>query len=626
MVSRREKIFRSYVRMKSQVFEKQVEILTDTSLKLTDADVKEILKARIGDTLFDRFYCAVPDEEKKSEPDNKSQISNQKSSNPYAKNYVNNINTRSRRRTASQGTLEDSSIPCDNTNIEMPILTKCKSEENLSADEKQTSQKITFTHSPFVIKVAPKHEEDIKPVINLSSEVPSSVTSSTNDNTTDVKIPVIIDNAFSEETKCLETINVPENSNDNIQKIMNNSEISSDKNSLCLSDKENINGLAPVKIKRTRSQIDSRHAEFKNVIQEISTQKPDLFDDDSVLSISSEISAVENKKIPKRNTRYQMRSRNYNTDIIEIDDSSVKSVDSVDVQLSHQNPSFCSPSGSIEELAFLSHGQNIIEEKSLDSSSSSPPRKRRGRPKKIIHCDTSDAGFTLIKSENITNVDKSNSCVIDIDKANSCLIDIDKTDPHVIDINKMNSCNEILEMSDSNESTGFRMSLRHNREYLNHKTNNRRSKRKRSAVKLEDSDSVLLKMSNKRTFDDNVENGSGGNSPDWISNDKSPRINSVDKPASNRIIIRLRKDPNRELWKNDSSSSSDGNVAFRIVHNDLDVNGQDAVSHFPSIIKDEDSVQSETYSVRNDNENKHRYLMRDRPTPIRTAKCNLSRS
>lgn len=600
MVSRREKMFRSYVRIKSQIFEKQAEIFNEESLDLSPEEIHEVCKARVGDSLFDKFYCAVFEEEKKEEQDDKSSISNQKLPNPYAKNYSNKINTRSRRRTVSNGTFDDSSQGCDAENSEMPVLTKCKSEEYLSSDEKQNNDKVTFTHSPFVIKVAPKLEEDqdIKPLIDTSQNI--STSDIKHDLPEDVKVPV------NEDNSVLEAINAvsESNNNDNIQKgINNNNEVSNDKNSLCLSDKENINGLVPVKSRKTRSQS---HIEFKNVARDFSAQKPDLFDDDSCLSINSEISMIEGKKIPRRSTRYQMRNRQFNADVIEIDDSSVKSADSADVQ------SFSSPSNDVGDLTFLPQDQSVIEEKSLDLPQNSTPRRRRGRPRKTVHCDNdSDLGFAVIKTENNIDSDKTNSYAIDIDKTNTC----------IMDVNKINPCSDIMDLSDSNESTGFRMSLRHNREHLNNKTHDKKPKRKRSVIKLENNDCPSLKISNRRTFIENMEDENNQNSSSWNNNEKSPKLNSPDKPASTRIIIRLRKDPNRE-WKNDSSSSSDGNVAFRIVHNDLDVNGEDSVSNFPSIIKDDDSVPCETYP----NESRHRYMMRDRPVLLRTAKCNLGKS
>lgn len=598
MVSRREKMFRSYVRMKNQVFEKQSEILMDESLKLTSEEEHEVLRARVGNSLFDKFYCVVFEDVKK-EIDDKTSVSNQKLPNPYAKSYSNSVNTRSRRRTISQSMFEDSNQECEPDN-EMPVLTKCKSEEYLSSDEKQSNGKISFTHSPFVIKVAPKLEaNEIKPVT-----LPKNTIHDLQHNGIDAKVSVE-ENYSVEETKCLETITGVSENDNNIQKILNSSsEVSSDKNSLCLSDKENINGLAPVKLRKTRS--DSRHLELKNV-NDFSTQNPDIYDDDSCLSINSEISVLEGKRMTRRSTRYHMRARSYNAEIIEIDDMSVKSADLADVQ------PLCSPSNTVGEVAFLSQGQNSSEENSPELSQNGIPRKKRGRPRKINQCDSaSDASFTVIKSENGLDIEKANSYDMGIDKTNSCVMDVDK----------VNECSEIMELSDSNESTGFRMSLRHNRECLNLKPVERKSKRRRSVMILEN-DCLPLKRTNKRTSNDSMEDENSQNPPAWNSSEKIPKLNSPDKPASTRIIIRLRKDRNGESWKNDSSSSSsDGNVAFRIVHNNLDVNGEDAVSHFPSIIKDEDSVQSETYP----NENRHRYMMRDRPILIRTAKCNLGRS
>lgn len=602
MVSRREKMFRSYVRIKSQIFDKQAEIFTDESIKLSTEEMKEVCQARVGDSLFDKFYCAVFEEVKKEEPDEKSSISNQKLPNPYAKNYSNIINTRSRRRTVSQGTFEDSSQDGDVENNEMPVLTKCKSEEYLSSDEKQNTNKVTFTHSPFVIKVAPKLEEDdVKPVVDTSQN--ASIPDIKQDLSEDVKVPI------NEDNSVLEAINAvsESNNNDNIQKgINNNNDVSNDKNSLCLSDKENINGIVPVKSRKTRSQSDSKHIEFKNVARDFSAQKPDLFDDDSCLSINSEISMIEGKKIPRRSTRYQMRNRQFNTDIIEIDDISIKSADSADVQ------PFSSPSNDSPDLTFLPQNQSVLEEKSLDLQQNSTPRRRRGRPRKMVHCDNdSEMDFSVIKTENNIDSDKTNSYAIDIGKTNSC----------VMDVNEINQCSEIMDLSDSNESTGFRMSLRHNRECLNNKIPDKKPRRRKTVIKLESNDCPPLKISSRRTFINNMEDENNQNSTSWNNKEKSPKLNSPEKPASARIIIRLRKDPNRE-WKNDSSSSSDGNVAFQIVHNDIDVNGEDSVSNFPSIIKDDDCIPCETYP----NETRHRYSMRDRPVLLRTAKCNLGRS
>ncbi|XP_054711386.1 protein Jade-1-like [Uloborus diversus] len=549
MVSRREKIFRSYVRMKTNIYEKQTEILSDLSLTLSPEEITEVLKARVGDSLYDQFYCVVFDDDKKD-----VETSGITCDEKPAKTAVNSIFTRSRRRTISQSTPE---YNAEDGDADMPKLTKYKSEENVSSFEKRNIPQ-SLTHSPFVIKITPKVEVgEMK--IKIKEEVENICNGAT-----EIAKDFCEDKVLKTEPNDFEIFKSnSENANLKSKKMMNTSETSNDKNSLCLSDKENISAHAPVKMKKTRSS----QIEFKNAIHEIAAQKVDLFDDDSSLSVSSDLNnsdVKKNFKLDKRNTRYQMRTRNYSSDVLETDDISLKSTDSVNAQITLpcSESALCPPANSIEELTFLSnaHDMTELECKSIDVS----PRKRRGRPRKTPLSEVSETTFPVIKSE-------------------------------VSDSSKGISFDAELELADLNEGTGFRMSLRTNREHLNNKTNDPRPKNKRSVVnKLDLIDSSPLKEANKEILTE---------SSQWTSVDTSPSKNSsVDQPQS-RIIIRLRKDPNRESWKNSSSSDE---PAFTIVNNE--------------------EISEENIKFSPDNDNRHRYLMRERTIPPRSVKCTFRRS
>ncbi|GIY41307.1 protein Jade-1 [Caerostris extrusa] len=171
------------------------------------------------------------------------------------------------------------------------------------------------------------------------------------------------------------------------------------------------------------------------------------------------------------------------------------------------------------------------------------------------------------------------------------------------------------------------MSLRHNRECSLKKNSEQKQKNKRSVIiKLEHPETKPLKEANKDMVEENgdISNELIPSSPDWDPEDaQPPSLGSMEQPASTRIIIRLRKDPNRESWKNDSSSSSDVPVAFRIVSNDLDVNCENSVSEFPSIIGDDDSPSNQT--CREDSESRHRYSMRERSVVSKNVKCAVEK-
>ncbi|GFT80461.1 protein Jade-3 [Nephila pilipes] len=597
MVSRREKIFRSYIRIRRDVFEKQNEILCNKSFKLSPKEKEEVLKSRIGECLFDKIYCGDP-EDIKEEKDNKNFIT--KTPNPYAKSYVNSMHTRSRRRTTSQNFTECGNENCDSESNEMPTLIKCKSEENLSyTDTPNKHETPSFTHSPFVIKIEKeqntplKQENEIhrddKTLIENIKDMPKEIDQNKKLESFDLEMPKINSENVSSKTK----------------KHLCEIETSNDKNSLCLSDKENINALNPIKNKKTRSQTDVRHPEFKNAIHDITGPKLELFDDESSLSIPNEIIGSDirrNFRLDRRSTRYQMRNRRCSNDV-EQDDLSMKSIDSVDAQIPLSSPivdPLSSPSNSIEKLTFTPEN-DLRTDEPIPSDNSQPqtPRRRRGRPRKIVQPEVSpDASFSVIKGE-------------------------------IVDSDKNNLLDGILDLSDSGESPGFRMSLRHNRECAMKKSNEQKGKSKRSVfIKLDHPDSSPLKEANKDIVTDNGDdrNENGQNSPDWDPEDaQPPRLNS-EQPTSTRIIIRLRKDPNRESWKNDSSSSSDVPVAFRIVRNDLDVNSESSVSEFPSIIRDSSSPSNQIYSSKDDSESKHRYSMRERSIVPRNVKCTLEKS
>ncbi|XP_013787364.1 protein Jade-3-like isoform X2 [Limulus polyphemus] len=56
MVNRREKLFRSWLKVKEEIFQTQVKTLADDTLSLTDQDIEDVIVASQGSTIYDKFY------------------------------------------------------------------------------------------------------------------------------------------------------------------------------------------------------------------------------------------------------------------------------------------------------------------------------------------------------------------------------------------------------------------------------------------------------------------------------------------------------------------------------------------------------------------------------------------
>ncbi|XP_042902159.1 PHD finger protein rhinoceros isoform X2 [Parasteatoda tepidariorum] len=581
MISRREKLFRSYLRTRNDVFEKQLEVLNEESPNLTEKEIKEIVKCRGGDNLYDKFYCVSLEEEKEKTPEKELAP---KLPNPYSKPYPNNIHTRSRRLTTTQSVSDN----FDNDSRDMPVLVKCKSEENVSTIE--TRKQPILTHSPFVIKIEPTAEsENNQKTTETNSDIPVLPKA---------VLEKSIDISETQSPVKLESNNIEmlkgsyENTSVKSKKPVHVNEIASDKISLCLSDKENINAQKPVKVKRTRSQNDARHAEIKNNIFEVNGSKNEILIeehiDNEIITISQ---SKKNSKLDKRSTRYPTRNRFHSTEInLENDAASEKSIDSVDTYASTSDGTEfkSSPSNSIEEFTFVS--QNTERNEINGEVSPQIQRKRPGRPRKLPRLEAIPNDISINK-----------------DAAN-------------LDNEKTSLCDSMLELSDSNQSS-FTMSLRNGKEHIISPSRRKkgRKRRGRASVKLDHSDPLPLKETNQSTVSEGIDQRDDKSSPDWDSEDtRLPRLASFEPPAPTRIVIRIRKEPN------DSSSSSDVPAAFHIVRNDINANSENSVSEFPSKINGDMSPESPT--SRDDNDCRHRYSMRERSVTPRSLKCTFSRS
>ncbi|XP_076360069.1 uncharacterized protein LOC143252199 isoform X2 [Tachypleus tridentatus] len=140
MVSRREKLFRSWLKLREEIFQTQARTLANRSLKLTSQDIGAVMIANKGSSVYDRMYsmdkepvpCTMavlaklkPDKYtyvEKPVKKKKLRPSTQRLPNPYAKQYINGTYARSKRRLSSvvrkSKGLEKSSEPvyCDSKN------------------------------------------------------------------------------------------------------------------------------------------------------------------------------------------------------------------------------------------------------------------------------------------------------------------------------------------------------------------------------------------------------------------------------------------------------------------------------------------------------------------------------
>ncbi|XP_022254943.1 uncharacterized protein LOC106470609 isoform X2 [Limulus polyphemus] len=119
MVSRREKLFRSWLKLREEIFQTQAKTLANKSLKLTNQDIEAVMLANRGSSVYDKIYSR--DRElaphtlavlaklnpveytyvEKVEKKKKEKPSFQRLPNPYAKQYINGTHARSKRRLSS---------------------------------------------------------------------------------------------------------------------------------------------------------------------------------------------------------------------------------------------------------------------------------------------------------------------------------------------------------------------------------------------------------------------------------------------------------------------------------------------------------------------------------------------
>lgn len=145
MVSRREKLSRSWYSMREQIFQKQMSVLTDPSLQLLEPERESIIHACHGTNIYDRLSahnsnCCVgvadpstntssdnlngnvlkdlSDVERMAKGQRRQKIPSERLPNPYAKTYYfNGVHNRSRRRSdggcGSVGISETQKEPSD---------------------------------------------------------------------------------------------------------------------------------------------------------------------------------------------------------------------------------------------------------------------------------------------------------------------------------------------------------------------------------------------------------------------------------------------------------------------------------------------------------------------------------
>ncbi|KAG8192719.1 hypothetical protein JTE90_009742 [Oedothorax gibbosus] len=542
MLGRREKMFRSFMRIKREVFEKQMDILRNKSLKLTPKDREEILKARYGTKLFERFYCWDMEED----------TTNPKPTNPYAKSYVNNVHTRSRRRTTSQNLSDPVVENCDSESNEMPILVNCVSEENPNQDEVNDKREPpTFTNSRLI-----KQEVEDSAFEAQTQDRKYSADSKDRSHTNSLLHDALVVNKEPEMPK----INSENLSTTRTRRHSSANGSSGDKNSVCLSDKENINGLMPTKAKKTRLQTEGK---LQNGNLDLVHPKLEAMEVDV---ITSDISSLDKRKsfgCDKKNSRYPTRNRRCSSEAVELANGGMSPKDvATHFKLPSPKPdSAMTPMNGNSETSCSSSPET--------NGQAETPKKKRGRPRKIkIDELIPDVDLSVIKQE-----------VVDIE-----------TDSRDVP----------LPESPVTEDSAFRMSLRHVRENPSPKRpRGRKPKTTMIRIKLEHPEASPLREPNN--------NGDCSRSSSEWDNPRPSPMSSPEQSGFERIVIRLRKDANGESWKNDSSSSE----SFRIIHDDENstAKSENSVSEFPSVIK----FSSSDYG--------HRYPMRERALLPRSAKC-----
>ncbi|XP_076315906.1 uncharacterized protein LOC143228548 [Tachypleus tridentatus] len=179
MVIRREKLFRSWLKLREEIFQTQAKTLANKSLKLTNQDIEAVMSANQGSSVYDKIYSRdrelvphtlavlaklnpaeytyiekVP-KKKKEKP------SFYRLPNPYAKQYFNGTYARSKRRL--------SSVLNGSKNLE-------KSSESAFFDSKiQNDIDMDATHESIDLKKLPETSEVKMITVDTSSFVDESL-------------------------------------------------------------------------------------------------------------------------------------------------------------------------------------------------------------------------------------------------------------------------------------------------------------------------------------------------------------------------------------------------------------------------------------------------------------------
>ncbi|XP_013774873.1 LOW QUALITY PROTEIN: protein Jade-1-like [Limulus polyphemus] len=147
MVSRREKLFRSWLKLREEIFQTQARTLANKSLKLTSQDIGAVMIANKGSSVYDKMYsmdkepvpCTLavlarlkPEEYtyiEKPVKKKKLRPSTQRLPNPYAKQYINGTYARSKRRL--------SAVVCRNKGLEKssePVFCDSKNQDDIKME------------------------------------------------------------------------------------------------------------------------------------------------------------------------------------------------------------------------------------------------------------------------------------------------------------------------------------------------------------------------------------------------------------------------------------------------------------------------------------------------------------
>lgn len=194
MVSRREKLSRTWTRMREQIFHKQLSTVTDSTLRLTEAEKRSVVHACHGGSIYDRLSSSDPNccpSVRRVTPattKNESSASSTKRSsvgeripNPYARLYgnLNGIHSRSRRRSggsleakrddASTKSNEEADLPETESDRLCPAVTidrRDRFEERQRCSKSATGQHFTRSAS---LRVGANDDDEPEQSVNVTA-------------------------------------------------------------------------------------------------------------------------------------------------------------------------------------------------------------------------------------------------------------------------------------------------------------------------------------------------------------------------------------------------------------------------------------------------------------------------